>query len=142
MHLRHLPRFGRFVALVVALGLTPGCYAYSLTTGAPGDGVTRRAGGSNFFRGVIPARHHASECRHGLARVKTYMPWWAPIVSVFSLGIAMPWRSTYECAAPPSLSVAPRPVPPPPSRLVLPPEPEAPSVPPAPAPPELVPSPY
>lgn len=107
-------------AFVLALAITlSGCFGYSVTTGLRGDGVRRTGRGSVVFR-VIPAQHVASECTHGIARIKTYMPWWAPIAAVFSLGIAVPWRASYECAAAPE-PVAPPP-PPPAPRLVVPPE--------------------
>lgn len=84
--------------LALVAVLVSGCYSYTVQTGAQPAGPVQRGRGVVLFWGLRGTDHH-TPCAYGAAWSETYQPWWSPVVSVLTVGIATPWRSEYQCAS-------------------------------------------
>jgi hypothetical protein len=54
--------------------------------------------GFTFLYGIVGAESLAMECRNGISYAKTFMPWWAGVISGFTFGLVMPWKAEWVCA--------------------------------------------
>jgi len=87
------------LAIALSLALTStGCFRYGVTSNVPTDGVVREQRGPVLAWGLKGQEKLTPECPNGVARSESYMPWWGGLVSLLSLGIAVPWRVEYMCA--------------------------------------------
>lgn len=87
----------RSVMVLGVLALT-GCYrTVVIDTPAVRAGTKGEDTGVSWF-GVTSVNTQAGLCTQGIARAETYMPFWAGLVSVVTLGIVAPMTTQYECA--------------------------------------------
>lgn len=91
--------FGLVLACVLLVS-SLGCFTAGVSSPVARLGDERGASGVTWFWGLTSTVKYAEECRTGLAEVKTWVPWYAYIVSPLTLGIVTPMRQEYICARP------------------------------------------
>lgn len=87
------------VPITALLLLASGCMTAGVSSPVERDGPRRSDDGAIFFWGITDAVEYAEECEHGLAEVRTQLPWYGYIVSPLTLGIINPIERQYYCAA-------------------------------------------
>jgi hypothetical protein len=99
---RGASRFSVLSLLVFAVGLS-GCYRVVIDTPAQSSGVSGDDSGASFM-GLTTVTANAQECRYGVARASTAMPFWGLVLQVVTAGIVTGMTAEYQCAAPPEHS--------------------------------------
>lgn len=95
--------------LLIACVLLSGCYSYSVRTNLP-PGQTESRLGVTLVGGLI-GTEASPNCPNGLAYSETHAPWWGFLVASLTIGIVVPWRAEWACAAGPVAPVVPPPPP-------------------------------
>ena len=105
----HIVRMSKPTLLAVSAAMlltSTGCFRAVVTAPVERSPVEESSTGVAVF-GVTPTTHKASECKHGLAKVDSSMPFWGSLVWLVTGGIIAPISAEYTCAAPPKAEVAP-----------------------------------
>ena len=99
---------GALCLAALMLGTT-GCFNAKIRTAAaplPG-GEKHSDTGVSLFWGMSNTTSDAIECPNGLSYAEAYWPWWGYfLVSPLTLGIVVPIRKVYICAAQPAAPAA------------------------------------
>jgi len=88
------------VAALAAGVLAAGCMTAGVSSPVERDGPRRGDEGALWFWGITDAVLYAEECEHGLAEVRTQLPWYGYFVAILTLGLVIPIDRQYTCAAP------------------------------------------
>ncbi len=91
----------RSLLLLSVVVLLSGCYRSVVSTGARGDGQTRKGGGLSFIYGLTPVKTGAVECPYGLARAESWAAWYNFFLVPITGGLVSGIETEYECAAGP-----------------------------------------
>jgi hypothetical protein len=91
-----------FVLLFVVLAPMGGCFRTVIRAGGVLDPSGQHSQyANNYVMGLVPATFNVDKCVNGLAYVRSFKPWWSPIVSVLTIGLVSPSRIKYTCVAAP-----------------------------------------
>lgn len=90
----------RALLAVSASLLLSGCFRHNVVTPAASEPRPHRDSGVSFL-GLTNVTANASECKYGVARVTTVMPFWGLMVYAVTFGLAAPQSAQYWCVAPP-----------------------------------------
>jgi len=96
-----MKRIAMSLSLSLAL-FTSGCFGYGVQTGARGDGVVHATRHPVLAWGLVGHQSETPECPNGVVESRSSMPWWGGPVALLTVGIVVPWRVEYVCAAPAS----------------------------------------
>lgn len=93
-------------AVTMCLALT-GCLRVVVDSPAARSGQSNSSSGVSFV-GLTTVTADASECRYGIAKVETKMPFWGWLIGVITMGIVPGMEAEYYCAAPPTPAAVPQ----------------------------------
>jgi hypothetical protein len=84
----------------LALLLSSGCYSVSVRAGTLPDGRRPESRLNwHFVYGLTGSDVSAPECRYGIAKTNTHLPWWSvALLSPLTLGLVATSATEYECS--------------------------------------------